>query len=176
MNKWSKISLILGCIISVSFMLSSCDETDDAKDAVKEKTIGLMSATIDGEEWEADAPFGKTQGELTIITGVGLIGGNDKGIILTLKGNTTGTYGINYNPLDSTENSLNAATYSLNGVNVSDPATTYNAFNGEIVISEIDGARMTGTFNFSCANFAAGSNVDTVYIENGEFSNINYQD
>lgn len=178
MNNWKKISLGL-VVLALGLGFSSCkDEVEDAKDTVQEKIIGLMSASIDGEEWDADAPFGKIEGELTVITGVGLIGGNEKGIILSIKGTSEGAYTINYNPLDSTANSLNAATYSLDGINVSNPQNVYNAFDGEISITSKTDTRMSGTFSFSCANFgAAGTGtVDTIQISSGEFSNINYKD
>lgn len=170
MNTKFKQSFLVFAALTM-FIFIACEET---KDKVEEKIIGKMSAKIDGEDWEADAPLGKTNNEKITITGIGLIGGNKKAVILKLDGSSSATYSISYNPMDTGEVSFNAATLNQDYDNVT-ASNTYLGYSGQIEITETSSERITGNFNFKCANYNAGSGVDTIEVNNGIFKNINYK-
>lgn len=170
MNTKFRQTILVFAALSM-FIFIACEET---KDKVEEKVIGKMTASIDGEDWKADAPLGKNNNEKITITGVGLIGGNKKAIVLKLDGSSTGTYSISYNPMDTGEVSLNAATLNQDYDNIT-PSNTYLGYSGQIEVTETSSKKITGSFNFKCANYNASSGVDTIEVNNGIFNNINYK-
>lgn len=168
--KNKKIILIAALFIGI--LITACSK-DEVKDTIEEKIIGTMTATIDGTEWKADAPYGSISESRIVITGVGLIGENKKAIILTINGTSLGDFTISYNPLDTAANVGNGATYNADYNNISNE-NTYLAYRGEISITNITDKKVSGSFSFDCKK-ASVSDTLGIVVTSGTFSNINYK-
>ena len=131
---------------------------------------GEFRVDFDNQTFVADQISATRTDDVINITG--LRGANQEAVILTINETTTGIYQFGIvNGVD-----LNAATYSeANGsTNVWVSLTDGMTSQGQITISEIDATNltMTGTFNFTGTNNAAGSKEFT----NGSFTNISFDD
>jgi len=174
-----RINLVSFCLSLIIFaLLVSCDDAflDTNVTPTEEEnpmtempvdsnmtTTSLMTATVNGEEWAAEAA-----GVLIQVNRIGISGLAADGsiIVLSLEDNGEGIYEL-------TENSLSAGAYTLS--DNSDAFTSNsNMEGGTVEITELNwqDSTMSGTFSFTGSRaFPAGE----VNIEVGQFDNLPIQ-
>jgi hypothetical protein len=138
-------ALVMGLLILPNY---SCDTED---------LIGTFNSTIDGDSWSATAPGAVKTGSRFTITGIG----TNKSIVLNTNGVTPGTY-----TMDVFSGSIQPFVYTPN---LSVPQESYIGSSGSIILSEVTGTRLSGTFNVVATN-TSGASVSLV----GTFTNVIY--
>lgn len=123
------------------------------------KGLGTFTANINGESWSAVAPTAAKTGNRITITGLSL----DKQIVININGTSTGTY-----TMDVFSGSIQPFVY-LPNVNQQGAQETYVGGSGNIVVTDINDTRLSGTFSITATNSTATS----IGI-NGEFRDVKY--
>jgi hypothetical protein len=144
-------------MISLIFFSGSCKKDSNGN------TIYKMSATIDGKQWTALLPGGVLSAGYFVITGTSLTG---ETIIITAKGEVTGTYELSVLPPKAECLGTYKATLT------SSSADTYASTSGKIVITKVDKTNklVSGTFEFTLANTA----LTTKQITIGTFNDVTF--
>jgi hypothetical protein len=147
--------LLVIIAISVVFLAGSCK-----KDA-NGNTIYPMSASIDGKQWTATLPAGVLSNGYFVITGTSLTG---ETIIVTIKGETIGTYNLSLLPAKSDC----LGTYEATLIPTTED--TYVSASGRVVLSKVDKINnlVSGTFEFTVAN----SSLTVKEITKGAFNDV----
>jgi hypothetical protein len=142
-----------------SLILANCGTGNEDEDE-NEKMTPSMSATIDGQEWNASsnikAHFHENDGYLEL-------NGTDAtyGIDINIDATTTGTY--SFKGTYESKALLSKTVDSLPKVY----STEVNS--GQVTITEITSSVVKGTFYFT-AYYTSLGNTDTVTVENGNFT------
>ncbi|NJO88086.1 MAG: hypothetical protein HC831_03315 [Chloroflexia bacterium] len=155
--------------MSLYFLLGSCEE---AKDIIP---LPTMNATVDNEGWNTNATWciynksGKPQ-NIEIIGSPTLSKTADKVIVLTILGNTTGTYQFGIGTVSANCNVV----YKKTSDAIEGGDNYYVAYEATITISEMNTEKKTisGSFSAKCINTALVP--DEVIITNGTFKNVFY--
>lgn len=143
--------------IYVLFFASSCSKDSDGIFS------NQMSAKIGGTEWTALLPTGVFSNESFAITGTSLTG---ETIVITIKGDTTGTYNLSVLPVKTECLGTYKATVDAT------TEDTYVSTTGSVVLTKVDKSQklISGTFSFYVANQAFA----VKQITNGTFTNVTY--
>lgn len=170
-----RINLVSFCfsLVIISFIVSCDDaflntnvaptEENPMTELPMDTTVtstSLMTATIDGVDWAAEAA-----GVLIQVNRIGISGLAADGsiIVLSLEDNGEGVYEL-------TENSLNAGAYTL-GDNSNAFTSNTNMEGGRVEITELNlqDSIISGTFFFTGSRALPAGEVE---IEAGEFTNL----
>lgn len=144
---------ILALILGISTANISCDKD----------TLGSMSATIDGAQWEATiaSVIAADYGEYITLVGFDL---NTKKVFISIKASSTGTY--NLQVLESQTETY--ALYLKSKDDESDGTKKYVSTTGTVTITKLADKKISGTFTFTAAN----SLEEVIEITNGKFDNV----
>ncbi|MGH1434861.1 MAG: DUF6252 family protein [Lewinella sp.] len=151
------LTLLLLCTTSLLFL--GCNEDDGPS------ISGTMTATVNGESWEAEMPAGSYQQSRMGIAGTST---DDMTIVISL----------DYPTLEATSFQLNQGSLSAIAYTESTGATAHTSngsaqAGGNVVITSVDTANMliSGTFESLCFRAVDQSEVD---ITDGVFTDITY--
>lgn len=168
--KTIKFFLYLTLTLSLT-ALTGCDSDDDDDPAPTGN--GSMSATVEGNDWNANVAVQATyitQGGTNALT---VVGSSDQGeglsttISLNLL-NVTGTGTIAVDGSNLTN--LSSASYAIANSTSANDAEVYNSVgnSGQVTITELTETRVSGTFTFVGSEATGGTGTRT--ITDGEFS------
>jgi len=142
-------------VICVVFLASSCK---------KDSNGNSMSASIGGTQWSALIPAGVLSNGVLVVTGTSLTG---QSIIVTVNGQTAGTYNLSVIPPKAECLGTYKATLT------STTEDTYISTTGSVILTKVDLANklVSGTFEFTVANstlvvkqITAGTFTDVTFI------------
>lgn len=149
--------LIYG-IVALTFIAGSCkkDSNDDGTPIATK-----MSCKINGTTWTALSQLTQYYDNKFIITGTSLEG---KVIIITILGDTQGTYNLQVGELES------GATYSPSVLS----NDIYASLSGSVVLTKVDkdNKKISGTFQFTATK--TNDLTNQISISNGVFSDLSY--
>lgn len=150
-----KTTKIMALLISI--VLLGCSKENEADSTNPQPTVdGQITYTLDGTDisgtgagynWKDTTYFVKHEDGLEQLS-------------VYINGNTEGTYTVGSHSLERAKGYF--AYYP-------DNQTAYNVTSGEVILTKIDGAKVTGSFSGTLTNTKDGS---TMKLENGKFNGI----
>ena len=120
-----------------------------------------LTATIDGEAWQANIQASRLEGDKFIISGTSLSG---ESLVITALGSSEKTYELNLSSAQC------AALYKESASDSDDDA--YIGVTGTVVLSKVNTTQksVSGTFSFTVLR-----GIDeTIIISNGKFKDLSY--
>ncbi|HEX2935800.1 MAG TPA: DUF6252 family protein [Bacteroidales bacterium] len=152
--------LLIYVIVALTFIAGSCkkDTNDDGTPVATTK----MSCKINGTTWSSITRVTQYYDNKFIISGTSMDG---KVIIITILGDTQGTYNLQVGEFES------GATYSPSALS---PTDIYGSLSGSVVLTKVDkiNKKISGTFQFTAAK--ANDLTNQISITNGEFTDLSY--
>lgn len=151
-------NLFIYVIVVFTVIAGSCKKDSDDGSPVAATKMGCK---IDGAAWNSVSRVTQYYDNKFIITGTSMDG---KVIIITIFGDTQGTYNLQVGELES------GATYSPSVLS----SVIYASLSGSVVLTKVDkdNKKISGTFQFTAAK--ANELTNQISITNGEFSDLTY--
>jgi Family of unknown function (DUF6252) len=151
-------------VLAVTVVFSACNKDGDGSLPSLINPYASMSASISGYSWSATTRVSVHFNNKFIVTGTSIDG---KVVEVSIFGDSPGTYELN--PLQSLT--------QMQGLWKPDGTTSgqnYVSVRGTATLTEVDTTNkmISGTFEF----VAARTINDTVYVQNGAFSKLNYSE